>query len=87
MRIILGFGAEKLEFEYPDGARVPVTMALHSLGEARPAVFARWCDDQGRIRRSLSVFVNREHVRYRDGLDTELSDNDEVYVIPVIGGG
>jgi len=87
MRITVGYGAEKLELEYPDGACVPVTRALHSLGEVRPAIFARWCDAQGRLRRSLGVFVNSEHVRYRDGLDTELSDDDEVYVIPVISGG
>lgn len=87
MQITLSYGTEKLRSEYPDSAPVSVTMALQALRDVRPAEFARWCDDQGYIRRSLGVFVNSEHVRYLNGLDTELRDGDEIYVIPVITGG
>jgi molybdopterin converting factor small subunit len=87
MHITLGYGGDRLELALPDGAGVSVTAALHALGARRPGVFARWCDDQGRIRPSLGVFVNNEHVRYRDGLETQLRDGDEVYVIPTISGG
>jgi molybdopterin converting factor small subunit len=50
-------------------------------------VFTTWCDEQGRLRESLPVFVNGEHVRYRGGLQAELNDGDEVYIIPLIAGG
>ncbi len=87
MQVTLGYGSEKLQLEFPDGTLVSVSTALRCLGGIRPEVYDRWCDKEGRIRRSLAVFVNSEHVRYRQGLDTELNDGDEVYVIPVISGG
>ena len=86
MRITVGSGSDKLSFEYSEGS-VSVDTALRSVGEVRPAVFARWCNKEGELRSSLGVFVNSEHVRYRQGLQTELSDGDEVYVIPLVTGG
>jgi molybdopterin converting factor small subunit len=86
MRITVGYGSERLPFEYPEGS-VPVDRALRSVGEVQPDVFARWCNKEGDLRSSLGVFVNSEHVRYRQGLQTELSDGDEVYVIPLVTGG
>jgi molybdopterin synthase sulfur carrier subunit len=44
-------------------------------------------DWQARLRESLPVFINGEHIRYRQGLQTELKNGDEVYVIPLIAGG
>ena len=87
MRVTLGYGSERHQFEYADDTPLSVSTALKPLEGLRPDVYRRWCDKQGRIRPSLAVFVNSEHVRYRQGLDTELSDGDEVYVIPVISGG
>ena len=87
MQVTLSYGSEKHHFEYSDGAHVSVSALLQSLKDLRPDEYRRWCDKHGRIRRSLAVFVNSEHVRYRQGLDTELNDGDEVYVIAVISGG
>ena len=87
MRVTIGFGTEIVQYEHRDSSDVSVRTALWWVREVRPAVFSRWCDDRGRIRHNLGVFVNSEHVRYQDGLDTELDDGDEVYVIPVITGG
>jgi sulfur-carrier protein len=50
-------------------------------------LIATWCDEQGQLRESLPVFVNGEHIRYRQGLQTELQAGDEVYVIPLVAGG
>jgi molybdopterin converting factor small subunit len=73
--------------EYPDGVPVNVAQVLGSLKERRPDVYDRWCDKEGRLHRSLAVFVNREHIRYHKGLATELDDGDEVYVVPMAAGG
>jgi molybdopterin converting factor small subunit len=87
MQVTLGYGSERLQLDYPDGAQVLVSTAIRSLQAIRPDVYRRWCDMHGRIRRSLAVFVNGEHIRYRQGFDTELNDGDEVYIIPVMAGG
>ena len=87
MRIKLAYGREESWVEFPDGALVDVTQVLESVRNERPDVYGLWSDKEGRLRSSLTVFVNGEHVRYRKGLKTELSDGDEVYVIPIIAGG
>jgi len=87
MRLKLAYSREEFWIEFPEGTPVNVAQALQSVKEKRPRVYQRWCDNQGRLHSSLAVFVNRENVRYREGLDTELNDGDEVYVIPMAAGG
>ena len=87
MRVKLAHGRVELSLEFPDGTPVKVVEVLNAMKDRHPDVYRRWCDKDGRLRRSLAIFVNREHIRYRNGLETELSDGDEVYVIPTIAGG
>ena len=87
MRLKVAYRREEMWLEYPDGLPVSVAQVLDSLKERRPDVYDRWCDNEGRLRSSLAVFVNREHVRYHQGLATELDDGDEVYVVPMAAGG
>jgi molybdopterin converting factor small subunit len=87
MRLTVSYGREEFSFEYPEGAAVKVAQALQSIREKRPGVYEAWCDGEGHLRSSVSIFVNGEHIRYRNGLDTELNDGDEVYVIPMVAGG
>jgi molybdopterin converting factor small subunit len=87
MRLKLAYGREELWIEFPEGTPVNVAQVLQSARDRRPDVYERWCDKEGRLRSSLAVLVNGEHIRYREGLETELSDGSEVYVIPIIAGG
>jgi MoaD family protein len=43
--------------------------------------------DGGDLRRFVNVYVNDEDVRFLAGLDTELSDGDQVVVLPAVAGG
>jgi len=87
LRLRLACGHRKLWLHFPEDMPVNVAQALQSVKDKYPEVYERWCDSKGRLRSSLAVFVNSEHTRYRKGMDTELSDGDEVYVIPIIAGG
>ena len=87
MRLKVAYRREEMWLEFPDGTPVNVAQVLGSLKESRPDIYDRWCDQEGRLRSSLAVFVNREHVRYRKGLETKLEDGDEVYVVPMAAGG
>lgn len=56
--------------------------------EARhPGLKARLCDDQGRLRRFVNVFVGEEDIRFLDGQATALKDGDLVDIVPAIAGG
>jgi molybdopterin converting factor small subunit len=87
MRLKLAYQREELWIDFPEDTSVSVAQVLRSVKERRPGVYQSWCDPEGRLRGSLAVFVNREHIRYQDGLETELNDGDEVYVIPIMAGG
>ena len=43
--------------------------------------------ENGDLRRFVNVYVNDEDVRFIGGLDAELSDGDQVVVLPAVAGG
>jgi sulfur-carrier protein len=44
-------------------------------------------EGQVELRRFVNVYVNDEDVRFTGGLGTELSDGDQVVVLPAVAGG
>jgi MoaD family protein len=44
-------------------------------------------DGKGDLRRFVNLYVNDEDVRFTGGLGTELSDGDQVVVLPAVAGG
>ena len=46
----------------------------------------RICED-GSLRRFVNVYVGGEDIRFLSGLDTEVSDGDEVTILPAVAGG
>jgi molybdopterin synthase sulfur carrier subunit len=64
-----------------------VRAALDELEERQAALYANICDETGRVRRHLNVFVNDHHVRDLDGMDTRLASGDVVTVLPAVSGG
>jgi len=43
--------------------------------------------DGADLRRFVNVYVNDEDVRFTGGLETALSDGDQVVVLPAVAGG
>lgn len=52
-----------------------------------PGIGARLIDDTGDLRRFVNVFVGQEDIRFLSGLDTPVTTDDEVSIIPAIAGG
>ncbi len=52
-----------------------------------PGIKARICDDTGKPRRFLNLYVNSEDIRFLDNTDTSLQDGDEVSIVPAVAGG
>jgi MoaD family protein len=57
------------------------------VGEFGDAFSQRFLDANGNPTRLLNIFVNGKNARFLDYLDTELRDNDEITILPAIGGG
>jgi molybdopterin synthase sulfur carrier subunit len=44
-------------------------------------------DERGAVHRHVNVYVNNEAIDALEGLETRLSDGDEVSIIPALAGG
>lgn len=47
----------------------------------------RVLEPTGEPKRLLNFYVNGRNIRFLSDLDTELSDGDEVMLLPAVGGG
>ncbi len=60
---------------------------LDDLDRAYPGIRDRICDENGKVRRFINVYVNEEDVRFLQLEETPLKDGDEVSIVPAIAGG
>ena len=78
---------------YTDGAKAvegsgsSLTALLDDLESRHGGLRGRLVTDEGALHRFVNVYVNDEDVRFLGGLDAELSDGDQVVVLPAVAGG
>ena len=60
---------------------------LDALEGRYPGIKGRLCDEAGKLRRFLNVYVNSEDIRFLDNQNTPLQDGDEVSIVPAVAGG
>ena len=79
--------------QYSGGVRtleVPGTTvgsALAVLSSRYPSLYVNICDETGAVRRHVGVFVNEDHIRDLNGLETPLAPGDAVTIMPAVSGG
>ena len=61
--------------------------ALESLYASPDELRGRLADDGGGLRRFVNVYIGGEDIRFLDGLDTPVSDGDELTILPAVAGG
>ncbi len=64
-----------------------VRAVLDELERRHPSLYRGICDETGAVRRHVNLFVNNDHMRDRDGLDTALVPGDEIIILPAVSGG
>ena len=64
-----------------------VRAVIDDLERQHPGIKARICDDSGSVRKFINVFANEEDIRFLQGLDTPVSERDEISIVPAIAGG
>jgi molybdopterin converting factor small subunit len=55
--------------------------------DAQHAGFRDRVMENGSLRRFVNVFVAGEDVRFGDGIETQVSDGQEVTILPAVAGG
>ncbi len=75
------------------GGEAEVAVDGGTVGEALDAVFSQHdglrdrITQDGDLRRFVNVYVSGEDIRFQDGLNTSVSDGDEVTILPAVAGG
>ncbi|MBI5700549.1 MoaD/ThiS family protein [Candidatus Saganbacteria bacterium] len=70
-----------------EAAGADVKTLLSDLDSKFPGIKDRICDESGKVRRFINIYVNEEDIRFLQGEATEIKENDEVSIIPAIAGG
>ena len=70
-----------------------VNAAGSTVGEALANLVEQYPDleahlfNEGQLRSFVNIFLDDEDIRFLDGVDTEISDSDNLRIIPSIAGG
>ena len=70
-----------------DIAAKNVKELLDTLEREYPGIKARLCDESGRVRRFVNIYLNEEDIRFLSQEATSLKDGDEISIVPAIAGG
>ena len=75
-------GAEEVS---ADGATVAAL--VEDLERNHQGLKERICDEGGKVRRFVNIFVNGDDIRFLNNLETVIKAGDEVSIVPAIAGG
>lgn len=64
-----------------------VAALVDDLERNHPGLKERICDEQGKVRRFVNIFVNGDDIRFLNNLETATKAGDEVSIVPAIAGG
>jgi len=64
-----------------------VAAIVEDLEHNHPGLKERLCDEAGKVRRFVNIFVNGDDIRFLNNLETTVKDGDEVSIVPAIAGG
>lgn len=64
-----------------------VAAVVDDLEKKFPGIKERICDETGKIRRFVNVYVNGDDIRFLQNLETALKEGDSISIVPAIAGG
>ena len=73
-----------------DAEGASLSALIDSLEADHPGIKDRLVEDKGgsiELRRFVNVYINDEDVRFIGSLDAQLSDGDQVVILPAVAGG
>lgn len=60
---------------------------VEDLEKNYPGIKERICDETGKVRRFVNVYVNGDDIRFLQNLETSLKEGDSISIVPAIAGG
>ena len=70
-------------------AGLPATVGegLDRLWELHVGLRDRVVNEKGEVRLHVNIFINNEHIKFRQALNTPLAEGDEITILPAVSGG
>ena len=75
-------------------SQIILDVTANTVGEALAVLWKqhvglrdRVVNEQGALRPHVNIFLNDENVRRKEMLDTALTDNSEITILPSVSGG
>ena len=66
---------------------IDLRSAIDQLDSRFPGFKGRLLDDAGEPRQFVNLFLNDEDIRMGQGLDSPLTEADEIAIVPAVAGG
>ena len=60
---------------------------VQAMEKQYPGIKDRLLDEAGELRHFVNIYVNGEDVQFLDGLETAISESDEISIVPAVAGG
>ena len=64
-----------------------VRALVEDLEKKYPGIKERICDENGKVRRFVNVYVNGDDIRFLQNMETSLKEGDNISIVPAIAGG
>jgi molybdopterin synthase sulfur carrier subunit len=75
-------GAEEV-----NAAAGTVGSVVEDLERQYAGIKERLCDEEGRVRRFVNIYLNGDDIRFLSSLESPVKDGDELSIVPAIAGG
>ena len=75
-------GEERVEV-----AGATVGALIEDMERRFPGMRERLCDDAGKVRRFVNLYLIGDDIKFLGGLGTKVAEGDEVAIVPAIAGG
>jgi MoaD family protein len=70
-----------------EGLPNTVGEALSRLWQLHVGLRDRVVNEKGEVRLHVNIFLNNEHIKFQQSLNTPLSEGDEITILPAVSGG
>ena len=83
LRVVVG--GKSINLSLP--SETTMAQLLEMIFAQHPALRGKILDEAGNLQSSVHLLVNGREVRYLDGLQTLVTDQDALRIFPPVGGG
>lgn len=64
-----------------------ISAVLQSVDDQYPGFNEKLIGDDGNVKRFINVFVNNDEIRTLQGMETPVTDDDRISIVPAMAGG